>query len=396
MPIPVYSEKMKYLDETRDHLLQERDPHNLRSKIELSIDWVGGCSGKTNLRGVELVCDERAESTGFGAGVSSGAHLFLTGFGFSHFTQWGRAAVHCNVVIDSLREDVRGGFDRRGEYLYEEGYPHVGFDEITFEVLIESQAAGEDPRVYLLGRSLAAARDAAPSGAAGRHLSPERPTSGDRRLPPGPYGVARIPVKSGRRRNNDSWDDCRESAPRFFAARFLILFLLAAVALADLFLLAAQAVAFRLDAFAGALLGGAVARAAAELRLQRPQHVVHHQAAGGAARAAAARRRAAWARASPGGGAGVPGAIGRPTGGPAGRGRGRRWGHGAQQRLAAGGVGGARSGRPRLAGRAGRPLLAVRVGGGSRARTVRRPDGRPSTRLGAAALAAGAAPAASC
>ena len=66
---------MKYLDETRDHLLQERDPHNLRSKIELSIDWVGGCSGKTNLRGVELVCDERAESTGFGAGVSPVRHL---------------------------------------------------------------------------------------------------------------------------------------------------------------------------------------------------------------------------------------------------------------------------------------------------------------------------------
>jgi hypothetical protein len=148
MPIPVYPEKMKYLDDTRAHLLQEKDPHNLRSKIELSIDWVGGCSGKTNLRGVELVCDEREESTGFGAGVSP-AHTFLTGFGFSHFTQWGRAAVHCNVVIDSLREEVRGGFDRRGEYLYEEGYPHLGFDEITFDVHIESQEPPEKIREFI-------------------------------------------------------------------------------------------------------------------------------------------------------------------------------------------------------------------------------------------------------
>ena len=118
MPLPVYPEKMKYLDDTRAQLLEAKDPHNLRSKIQLSIDWIGGSAGKARLGGTELMCDERAESTGFGAAPSP-AYYFLVGFGFSHMTQWGRAAVLCDVAIDSLREEVRGGFDRRGEYLYD-------------------------------------------------------------------------------------------------------------------------------------------------------------------------------------------------------------------------------------------------------------------------------------
>jgi uncharacterized OsmC-like protein len=148
MPVPVYPEKMAYLDRTRSLLLEARDPHNLRSKIQLTIDWIGGCAGKTTLAGTELACDERAESTGFGAAPSP-AYYFLAGFGFSHMTQWGRAAVLCGVEIESLREEVRGGFDRRGEYLYEEGYEHQGFDEITFDVHIESQAPPERIRQFI-------------------------------------------------------------------------------------------------------------------------------------------------------------------------------------------------------------------------------------------------------
>jgi uncharacterized OsmC-like protein len=145
MPLPVYPEKMKYLDEVKGPLRDATDPKAYRSQQHLVIDWLGGSSGRTRIRDVELVCDERAESTGFGEGVSP-AHTFLAGFGFSHMTQWGRAAVLCEVEIDSLREEVYGSFDRRGEYLYEEGYEHQGFTEITFEVHIESQASREQVR----------------------------------------------------------------------------------------------------------------------------------------------------------------------------------------------------------------------------------------------------------
>src|SRR5262245_50681156 len=48
----------------------------------------------------------------------------------------------------------------------------------------------EDSRVYQVGRSLAAARDAAPTGALDRRLSSKWKTSHDRRLSPGADGVA--------------------------------------------------------------------------------------------------------------------------------------------------------------------------------------------------------------
>ncbi len=148
MTIPVYPEKMKYLDEIRARLLASSDPKDFRSDQQLVIDWIGGCAGRTRIRDVELTSDERAESTGFGQGVSP-AHTFLAGFGFSHMTQWGRAAVRCGVEIDSLREEVRGSFDRRGEYLYEEGYPHPGFTDITFELHIQSESNPEQIRAFI-------------------------------------------------------------------------------------------------------------------------------------------------------------------------------------------------------------------------------------------------------
>lgn len=148
MAVRVYPEKMKYLDEIKGPLAAATDPAVYRSRQHLAIEWIGGCSGRTRIREVDLVCDERAESTGFGEGVSA-AHTFLAGFGFSHMTQWGRAAVLCDVAIDSLREDVEGSFDRRGEYLYEEGFAHAGFDQITFTVHIQSQAPRERLRAFI-------------------------------------------------------------------------------------------------------------------------------------------------------------------------------------------------------------------------------------------------------
>ena len=148
MPLPVYPDKMQYLDKVKGPLREASDPKTYRSEQHLIIDWLGGCSGRTRIRDVELTCDERPESTGFGEGVSP-AHTFLAGFGFSHMTQWGRAAVLCDVAIDSLREEVYGSFDRRGEYLYEEGYEHLGFTTITFEVHIESAASREQVREFV-------------------------------------------------------------------------------------------------------------------------------------------------------------------------------------------------------------------------------------------------------
>src|SRR5712691_10710396 len=145
MPLPVYPDKMKYLDDVKAKLRISSDPKDIRSSQHLEIEYLGGSSGKTRIRDVELVCDERAESTGFGVGVSP-AHTFLAGFGFSHMTQWGRAAVLCDVAIDSLHEEVEGSFDRRGEYLYEEGYAHPGFTDITFKVYIESASPREQVR----------------------------------------------------------------------------------------------------------------------------------------------------------------------------------------------------------------------------------------------------------
>ncbi|GEM_PF-1060029 len=148
MPLPQYPDKMRYLDEAREHLLKATNPKDWQSRQQLTIEYLGGSSGKTRIRDVELVCDERAESTGFGVGVSP-AHTFLAGFGFSHMTQWGRAAVLCDVHIESLREEVEGSFDRRGEYLYEEGYAHPGFTDITFRVYIDSPSPREQVREFI-------------------------------------------------------------------------------------------------------------------------------------------------------------------------------------------------------------------------------------------------------
>jgi uncharacterized OsmC-like protein len=95
-----------------------------------------------------LISDENDHSTGFGKGVSP-AHTFLAGFGFSHFTQWGRAAGVLDLEIDSLEEQVRGWFDRRGEYLYDLGYEHKGFEEITFEIKIQSKESPEKIREFI-------------------------------------------------------------------------------------------------------------------------------------------------------------------------------------------------------------------------------------------------------
>ena len=148
MALPRYPDKMKYLDDVKPKLLIASEPKDFRSQQHLEIEYLGGSSGKTKIRDVELVCDERTESTGFGQGVSP-AHTFLAGFGFSHMTQWGRAAVLCDVPLESLREEVDGSFDRRGEYLYEEGFPHEGFSEITFTVHIESPASREQVREFV-------------------------------------------------------------------------------------------------------------------------------------------------------------------------------------------------------------------------------------------------------
>lgn len=148
MSLPVYPEKMAYLDETRRKLLANpHDPSAYRTRQNLSVTWLGGCSGRTRIRDVELVSDENAHSTGFGEGVSP-AHTFLAGFAFSHMTQWGRAAVLCDVQIEDLQEEITGSFDRRGEYLYEEGYAHPGFTDITFEVRIQSQSDPERLRRF--------------------------------------------------------------------------------------------------------------------------------------------------------------------------------------------------------------------------------------------------------
>jgi hypothetical protein len=86
MPLPQYPDKVKYLDEVKPKLLAASEPKEFRSQQPLEIEYLGGSSGKTKIRDVELVCDERAESTGFGEGVGP-PHTFLAGFGFSHMTQ---------------------------------------------------------------------------------------------------------------------------------------------------------------------------------------------------------------------------------------------------------------------------------------------------------------------
>jgi uncharacterized OsmC-like protein len=148
MPIKIYKEKMEYLKKMLQELPQKTDPKDYHSSPNVTITWVENCSGKTKIREQELISDENAHSTGFGKGVSP-AHTFFAGFGFSHFTQWGRAAGVLDLEIDSLEEQVRGSFDRRGEYLYELGYEHKGFQEITFEVRIQSKESKEKIREFI-------------------------------------------------------------------------------------------------------------------------------------------------------------------------------------------------------------------------------------------------------
>lgn len=141
-------EKLRYLDDVRAKLRGSVDPAVYGTRQHLVIEWLGECSGRTRIRDVELVSDEHEGSTGYGRGVSP-AHTFLAGFGFSHMTQWGRAAATYGLAIDSLSEEVRGSFDRRGEYLYEEGAPHPGFTDISFEVHIASRARPEEIRAFI-------------------------------------------------------------------------------------------------------------------------------------------------------------------------------------------------------------------------------------------------------
>jgi uncharacterized OsmC-like protein len=140
-------EKMRYLEERRTLLQGTGDPAVYNTKLALTVDWLGECSGRTKLRDVDIVSDERAESTGYGRGVGP-AQTFLAGLGFSHMTQWGRAAATLGLSIESLREDVRGIFDQRGEYLFEEGHPNLGFTEITFEVRMACSATADEIRAF--------------------------------------------------------------------------------------------------------------------------------------------------------------------------------------------------------------------------------------------------------
>ena len=141
-------EKLRYLDRMKERLRGSEDPEVIRSRQHVVIEWLGESFGRTTIRGVELVSDEHAEGTGYGKGVSPG-HTFIAGFGFSHMTQWGRAAAVLGMTITSLTEDIRASFDRRGEYLYDEGAAHPGFTDISFEVRIETSAPREQVREFI-------------------------------------------------------------------------------------------------------------------------------------------------------------------------------------------------------------------------------------------------------
>ncbi len=145
---PVSPEKMRYLEDVKPKLRAANAPDEYGSHQRLTIEWLGGNVGRTKIREVELISDERAESTGEGRGVSPG-HTFLAGFGFSHMTQWGRAAAAAGVGIVSLTEEIHASFDRRGEYLYDEGHPHPGFTDIRFIVRIESDSPRELLRRFI-------------------------------------------------------------------------------------------------------------------------------------------------------------------------------------------------------------------------------------------------------
>ncbi|MDE3102753.1 MAG: OsmC family protein [Chloroflexota bacterium] len=145
---PVPPEKMRYLADVKPTLLAATEPAEYASHQHLVVEWLGRSLGRTRIRAVELVSDERAESTGDGRGVSPG-HTFLAGLAFSHMTQWGRAAAACGAEIYALTEEVDASFDRRGEYLYDEGYAHPGFTEIRFTVRMESASDRETLRRFV-------------------------------------------------------------------------------------------------------------------------------------------------------------------------------------------------------------------------------------------------------
>lgn len=148
MAIRVYPERMAYLKQMLDELPNTTDSTKYRTTLRVDTEWVEGNIGRTRLGDIEFIADERKESTGSGAGPSP-AHYFLAGFGFALVTQWGRASAVLSVPIDSFEQEVHAWFDRRGEYLYELGWPNNGFEEITFIVRLRSTATREDIREFV-------------------------------------------------------------------------------------------------------------------------------------------------------------------------------------------------------------------------------------------------------
>lgn len=148
MTIKVYPDKMAYLDQMIEELPKAKEPSEYTTNIRVALDWVEGNVGHCRLGDLDLHSDERAQSTGFGRAPSP-AQYFLAGLGFSYFTQWGRASAVLGVPIDGLTQEVHGWFDRRGEYLYELGWPHMGFEEITLTVRIDSPASREQVREFI-------------------------------------------------------------------------------------------------------------------------------------------------------------------------------------------------------------------------------------------------------
>jgi hypothetical protein len=73
----------------------------------------------------------------------------LAGFGFSHFTQWGARGRRARSGNRFFGRAGAGWFDRRGEYLYDLGYEYKGFEEITFEVTIQSKESEEKIREFI-------------------------------------------------------------------------------------------------------------------------------------------------------------------------------------------------------------------------------------------------------
>jgi uncharacterized OsmC-like protein len=139
---------MGYLQQMLEELPTTSDPDRIRTTLRVKTEWIEGNLARTRLGDVELLADERAQSTGSGAAPSP-AHYFLAGFGFSFVTQWGRASAVLGVPIDSLDQEVVAWFDRRGEYLYEIGWPHNGFEEMTLFVRIKSTASRSQVREFV-------------------------------------------------------------------------------------------------------------------------------------------------------------------------------------------------------------------------------------------------------